>query len=143
MKVLEGILIDRMGYKPKRSDDMLLVSLKAKIEGGSLVGWQSALNNKELLVCLQLSLKMNPNNEIGLSEKEMYEYCNYKSSRYFKRYLEGLVDKGILIKKEKKRYFFNPVYIEYDELGPKYHQRDFIDKEVMKEAIKRGALKLV
>lgn len=33
MKVIEGILIDRMGYKPKRVDDKLLGSLKAKIEG--------------------------------------------------------------------------------------------------------------
>ena len=33
MKVLEGILIDRMGYKPKRVDDKLLLSLKVKIEG--------------------------------------------------------------------------------------------------------------
>lgn len=33
MKVIEGILIDRMGYKPKRIDDKLLLSLKAKIEG--------------------------------------------------------------------------------------------------------------
>jgi len=33
MKVIEGILIDRMGYKPKRVDDKLLLSLKAKIEG--------------------------------------------------------------------------------------------------------------
>jgi len=32
MKVLEGILIDRMGYKPKRVDDKLLLSLKSKIE---------------------------------------------------------------------------------------------------------------
>ncbi len=32
MKVIEGILIDRMGYKPKRIDDKLLESLKAKIE---------------------------------------------------------------------------------------------------------------
>src|SRR5438309_2169210 len=28
MKVIEGILIDRMGYKPKRVDDKLLTSLK-------------------------------------------------------------------------------------------------------------------
>lgn len=34
MKVIEGILIDRMGYKPKRVDDKLLMSLKAKIENG-------------------------------------------------------------------------------------------------------------
>lgn len=34
MKVIEGILIDRMGYKPKRIDDKLLESLKAKIENG-------------------------------------------------------------------------------------------------------------
>jgi hypothetical protein len=34
MKVLEGILIDRMGYKPKRVDNKLLESLKAKIENG-------------------------------------------------------------------------------------------------------------
>jgi len=33
MKVIEGILIDRMGYKPKRVDDKLLTSLKGKIEG--------------------------------------------------------------------------------------------------------------
>lgn len=33
MRVIEGILIDRMGYKPKRVDDKLLLSLKAKIEG--------------------------------------------------------------------------------------------------------------
>ncbi|ECP9029940.1 hypothetical protein [Peribacillus frigoritolerans] len=32
MKVIEGILIDRMGYKPKRVDDKLLVSLRVKIE---------------------------------------------------------------------------------------------------------------
>lgn len=34
MKVIEGILIDRMGYKPKRVDDKLLGSLRAKIENG-------------------------------------------------------------------------------------------------------------
>lgn len=33
MKVIEGILIDRMGYKPKRVDDKLLTSLKMKMEG--------------------------------------------------------------------------------------------------------------
>jgi hypothetical protein len=32
MKVIEGILIDRMGYKPKRVDDKLLESFRAKIE---------------------------------------------------------------------------------------------------------------
>ena len=32
-KVIEGILIDRMGYKPKRVDDKLLMALKKKIEG--------------------------------------------------------------------------------------------------------------
>ena len=32
MKVIEGILIDRMGYKPKRIDDKLLESLRRKIE---------------------------------------------------------------------------------------------------------------
>jgi hypothetical protein len=32
MKVIEGILIDRMGYKPKRIDDKLLARLKAKID---------------------------------------------------------------------------------------------------------------
>lgn len=32
MRVIEGILIDRMGYKPSRVDDKLLASLKAKIE---------------------------------------------------------------------------------------------------------------
>ena len=31
MKVLEGILIDRLGYKPKRVDDKLLSSLKSKM----------------------------------------------------------------------------------------------------------------
>lgn len=34
MKVIEGILIDRMGYKPKRIDDKLLESLQMKIENG-------------------------------------------------------------------------------------------------------------
>ncbi|MCM3126115.1 MULTISPECIES: hypothetical protein [unclassified Mesobacillus] len=34
MRVIEGILIDRMGYKPKRVDDKLLVSLQGKIENG-------------------------------------------------------------------------------------------------------------
>lgn len=34
MKVIEGILIDRMGYKPKRVDDKLLESLKRKVENG-------------------------------------------------------------------------------------------------------------
>jgi hypothetical protein len=32
MKVIEGILIDRMGYKPKRVDDKLLESLRAKLD---------------------------------------------------------------------------------------------------------------
>lgn len=32
MKVIEGILIDRMGYRPKRVDDKLLASLKVKLE---------------------------------------------------------------------------------------------------------------
>jgi len=32
MRVIEGILIDRMGYKPKRVDDKLLASLKVKLE---------------------------------------------------------------------------------------------------------------
>ena len=32
MKVIEGILIDRMGYKPKRVDNKLLASLKEKLE---------------------------------------------------------------------------------------------------------------
>lgn len=31
MKLIEGILIDRMGYKPKRVDDKLLESLRVKI----------------------------------------------------------------------------------------------------------------
>lgn len=34
MKVVEGILIDRMGYKPKRVDDKLLESLRKKVENG-------------------------------------------------------------------------------------------------------------
>ena len=33
MRVIEGILIDRLGYKPKRVDNKLLNALKAKIEG--------------------------------------------------------------------------------------------------------------
>jgi len=32
MKLLEGILIDRMGYKPKRVDNKLLEALQAKIQ---------------------------------------------------------------------------------------------------------------
>ncbi|WP_226530861.1 hypothetical protein [Metabacillus niabensis] len=32
LKVIEGILIDRMGYKPKRVDDKLLEALRVKIE---------------------------------------------------------------------------------------------------------------
>lgn len=32
MKVIEGILIDRMGYKPKRVDDKLLASLEMKMK---------------------------------------------------------------------------------------------------------------
>ncbi|WP_243658057.1 hypothetical protein [Priestia megaterium] len=32
MKVIEGILIDRMGYKPKRVDDKLLDSFQRKLE---------------------------------------------------------------------------------------------------------------
>ena len=34
MRVIEGILIDRMGYKPKRVDIKLLESLRGKIENG-------------------------------------------------------------------------------------------------------------
>lgn len=34
MKVIEGILIDRMGYKPKRVDDRFLESLSAKVKNG-------------------------------------------------------------------------------------------------------------
>lgn len=33
MKTIEGILIDRMGYKPNRVDDKLLAALQAKIIG--------------------------------------------------------------------------------------------------------------
>jgi hypothetical protein len=32
MKLIEGLLIDRMGYKPKRVDDKLLAALKHRIE---------------------------------------------------------------------------------------------------------------
>lgn len=32
MKLIEGLLIDRMGYKPKRVDDKLLAALKKRIE---------------------------------------------------------------------------------------------------------------
>lgn len=32
MKVIEGILVDRMGYKPKRIDNKLLEKFKEKIE---------------------------------------------------------------------------------------------------------------
>jgi len=32
MKLIEGLLIDRMGYKPKRVDDKLLEALKQRIE---------------------------------------------------------------------------------------------------------------
>lgn len=32
MRVIEGVLIDRMGYKPKRVDDKLLDSFRAKLE---------------------------------------------------------------------------------------------------------------
>lgn len=34
MKVIEGILIDRMGYKPKRIDDKLLQGLSDKVKNG-------------------------------------------------------------------------------------------------------------
>nr|VUB78603.1 Hypothetical protein CDSMR_0002 [Clostridioides difficile] len=34
MRVVEGLLIDRMGYKPKRVDNKLLESLRGKIENG-------------------------------------------------------------------------------------------------------------
>ncbi|AXI32845.1 hypothetical protein CIB87_28345 (plasmid) [Priestia megaterium] len=32
MKLIEGLLVDRMGYKPKRVDDKLLAALKHRIE---------------------------------------------------------------------------------------------------------------
>jgi len=32
MKLIEGLLIDRMGYKPKRVDDKLLAALKYRME---------------------------------------------------------------------------------------------------------------
>ncbi|MBU8691186.1 hypothetical protein KM918_28310 [Priestia megaterium] len=32
MKLIEGLLVDRMGYKPKRVDDKLLAALKQRIE---------------------------------------------------------------------------------------------------------------
>ncbi|MEH7559791.1 hypothetical protein [Priestia megaterium] len=32
MKLIEGLLIDRMGYKPKRVDDKLLAALKHRME---------------------------------------------------------------------------------------------------------------
>src|SRR5699024_3463441 len=35
MKIIECILIDRLGYKPKRVDNKLLNDLKAKIERGN------------------------------------------------------------------------------------------------------------
>lgn len=38
MKLIEGILIDRMGYKPKRIDNKLLESLWAKIQSKEVKG---------------------------------------------------------------------------------------------------------
>lgn len=35
MRVIEGILIDRLGYKPRRVDQKLLDALKTKIERGN------------------------------------------------------------------------------------------------------------
>lgn len=32
MKLIEGLLVDRMGYKPKRVDDKLLTALKHRME---------------------------------------------------------------------------------------------------------------
>jgi hypothetical protein len=32
MKLIEGLLVDRMGYKPKRVDDKLLAALKHRME---------------------------------------------------------------------------------------------------------------
>ncbi|MCQ6277522.1 hypothetical protein JMM81_21930 [Bacillus sp. V3B] len=106
---------------------------------GKVEHWQQELNDREGLVCFDLSLKLSPNNEIYLNEKEMYEYCGYKSPKYFKKHLESLIEKCIIfrIKKEDKiHYFFNPIYVEYDELGPKMYHRPFINKEIMKEAMK-------
>ncbi|MFT9601090.1 hypothetical protein [Mesobacillus sp.] len=37
MRVIEGILIDRMGYKPERVDDKLLDRLQAKLEKGEKI----------------------------------------------------------------------------------------------------------
>jgi hypothetical protein len=101
--------------------------------------WKHELNNKESVICLDLSLKMKPNNEIYLDEKEMYEYCGYKSFRYFEKHLESLLDKFIIIKVNKvngkNRYFFNPVYLQYDESGPKMYHRPLVEKDVMKEVL--------
>lgn len=35
MKVIEGVLVDRLGYKPKRIDNKLLNALKAKIKANN------------------------------------------------------------------------------------------------------------
>jgi hypothetical protein len=100
--------------------------------------WKLELNRQESVICFDLSLKMNPNNEIALSEKEIYEYCGYKSPRYFKRHLESLIDKGIIFK-GKESYFFNPLYIEYNEIGPRMYHRPLIKKEVMRELLSRAS----
>jgi len=102
--------------------------------------WQLELNNKESLVCLDLSMRLKSNNEINLTEREMYEHCGYKTSKYFKRHLQGLIDKGIIFKIKKEEgysYYFNPIYVQYDELGPKYYQRPFIDANSMLKAINK------
>ncbi|WP_088362467.1 hypothetical protein [Bacillus cereus] len=89
--------------------------------------WKQHLSIKEADICLSLACKVNVNNQIDLTEEQMYKYCHYKSFRYFKNHLNGLVEKNIIIKIEEqsdKPYFFNPNYIRYyDELGPIIYNR--------------------
>ncbi|MED2737479.1 hypothetical protein [Bacillus toyonensis] len=89
--------------------------------------WKQHLNIKEADICLSLACKVKMNNQIDLTEDQMYKYCHYKSFRYFKNHLEGLIEKNIIIFDGNycdKPYFFNPIYIEYyNELGPKIYNR--------------------
>lgn len=48
MKLIEGVLIDRMGYKPKRVDEKLLESLRMRIESGSKCSFKSKMNRTYL-----------------------------------------------------------------------------------------------
>lgn len=103
--------------------------------------WFHHLNTKETRILFLLYLKLNSNNKIVISDnKQLFQICGYSNSRLFNKHFNRLLDIGILFKKQGA-YFINPFYVEPRSIGPKMHDENLIDKELMKEVLETTYLR--